>query len=257
MRVKKLIFLVVLVSFSLLWGIKMVKVPGATYTRGDDSEKSDLFPVHRVSVKSFYIGKYEVTQKQWNKLMKKASPLVVGDNYPVADVSWWDAVEFCNKLSRKEGLQPCYNPLKGKMVKCNYDASGYRLPSEAEWELAAIGGSDQFRQKYAGSSDMLEVGWVKDSVPHPVGQKKPNRLGIYDMTGNVFEWCNDWYDIYYYKLAAVQPDNPRGANYGSFRSIKGGCYLGGTTDATVFYRSFARPVRRKSSIGFRVVRSYK
>ncbi len=256
MRINKLVFLVLLLSFSLLWSMQMTKVRGATFTRGNALEKGDLFPEHQVKVKSFYIGKYEVTQKQWNQIMDSVDCPIKGDDYPVSNVSWWDAVKFCNKLSRKERLTPCYNVLKGQMVKCDYEASGYRLPSDAEWELAAIGGGDKYRRKYAGDDELGMVGWTGIKEPHPVGQKKPNRLGIYDMTGNVFEWCNDWYDAYYYKLAKVQPKNPKGANFGSFKSIRGGSYLSGSKDAMVPYRSFARPVRRKENIGFRVAKSF-
>ncbi len=234
----------------------MVKVRGKAFTRGETLKKSDLYPVHKVKVKSFYISKYEITQKQWNQIMDSVDCPVKGDDYPVSNVSWWDAVKFCNKLSRKERLTPCYDLLKGRMVKCNYDASGYRLPSEAEWELAATGGGDEYRKKYAGDADIDKVGWTAIKLPHPVGQKKANRLGIYDMTGNVFEWCNDWYDMSYYKMSKLQPENPKGANYGNFKSIRGGCYLSGAKDATVSYRSFVRPNRRKASIGFRVVKSF-
>ncbi len=256
MKTKKLIFLLVFVSFSLLWGVQMVKVRGNSYTRGDNAQTDDLFPEHKVKVNSFYISKYEVTQKLWNSLMGRRDWPVDGDDYPVSNVSWWDAVLFCNKLSEKEGLTPCYDLQKGEMIKCNYDASGYRLPSEAEWELAAIGGNDKNRNEYSGSLIADNVGWIIDTLPHPVGQKSPNSLGIYDMTGNVNEWCNDWYDLTYYRLAKLMPNNPKGANYSNYRVIRGGGFTSGKKEAGVAFRNYARPSRRKSNVGFRIAKSY-
>ncbi len=253
---KSFLFFVLVLCISSLWSFDFVRVKAATFVRGIDDGDEDVRPKHEVFVKSFYISKYEVTQKEWNKIMEFNNSPVKGDNYPVSNVSWWDAVEFCNKLSIKEGLTPCYDLLKGEMIKCNYDASGYRLPSEAEWELAAIGGSDGNRKAYSGSEGSVDVAWIKGSNPNPVGTKKPNELGIFDMSGNVAEWCNDWYDKQYYKFASVKHDNPHGANYGYYRVIRGGSYKEDEGNSRVFFRSFNKPQNRLISKGFRVVRSF-
>ena len=255
---KKISFLIFILTLCVgsLWSFEFVRVKGTTFNRGSDAGEEDIIPKHDVYVKSFYIAKYEVTQKEWKKVMKFNTSPVKGDKLPVSNISWWDAVIFCNKLSIKEGLKPCYDLSKGEMIRCNYKNSGYRLPSEAEWELAAIGGNNKNRKTYAGSNDCDEVAWVKDTMPHPVGLKKPNELGLYDMSGNICEWCNDWYDKGYYKLTAINGKNPTGANYGYYRVMRGGSYLGGSKNARVSYRNFYRPKNRLERTGLRLVRSF-
>ncbi len=255
---KKISFLIFILTLCVgsLWSFEFVRVKGTTFTRGDSEGDDDIVPKHEVFVRSFYISKYEVTQKEWNRVMKYNNSPIKGDNYPVCNVSWWDAVTFCNKLSIKEGLKPCYDLYKGEMIKCNYEASGYRLPSEAEWELAAIGGSDKNRKNFSGSDDIEKVAWTNDSLPHPVGTKKANELGIFDMSGNVSEWCNDWYDKSYYKLAVLKNENPTGSNYGYYRVIRGGSYKELQSYASPSFRSFNRPKKRLEAKGFRVVRSF-
>jgi formylglycine-generating enzyme len=201
----------------------LVLVKGGNFV----NTKSNLYG-KRASIADFYIGKYEVTQQEWAEVMGSNPSKFKGDNLPVEMVSWYDCVEYCNKRSRKEGLNPYYIIHKDTkdqrnkadidtvkwMVTSQPEANGYRLPTEAEWEYAAGGGQVSKSYSYSGSNDLQEVGWYwrnsGDSIlaggwlwptiennhckSKPVGSKKPNELGLYDMTGNVREWCDDWYE---------------------------------------------------------------
>ena len=165
----------------------MIFVEGGTFQMGSNNGDSDEKPVHRVTVSDFYIGKYEVTQKEWYEVMGNNPSRFKGRNLPVEEVSWYDAVEFCNKKSKAEGLTPCYTGSR-KNTKCNFSANGYRLPTEAEWAYAARGGIKSKGYKYSGSNTIGDVAWYisnSGSKTHTVGTKKANELGIYDMTGNV------------------------------------------------------------------------
>jgi formylglycine-generating enzyme required for sulfatase activity len=156
------------------------------------------------------MGKYEVTQAEYQSVMGNNPSNFKGDNLPVKRVSWLEAVEYCNRLSLKEGLTPCY---RGSVndISCNWNADGYRLPTGAEWEYAAKEGNQGYlTYEYAGSNTVDAVGWYDGNSggrTHPVGGKAPNSLGLYDMRGNVWEWCWDWYGVY---TAGAQTDS-RGA----------------------------------------------
>ncbi|MDR2923307.1 MAG: formylglycine-generating enzyme family protein, partial [Treponema sp.] len=191
-----------------------VRVEGGTFQMGSNSGNDDEKPVHTVTVKSFSIGKYEVTQKEWYEVMGSNPSYFKGDNRPVECVSWYDAVEYCNKRSEKEGLTPAYTIDKsGKdpnntngdddikwLVRRNRNANGYRLPTEAEWEYAARGGNGSpGNYTYSGSNTAGEVAWYSSNSggsTHDVGTRAANNLGIHDMSGNVYEWCWDWYGSY-------------------------------------------------------------
>ncbi|KFN05662.1 formylglycine-generating enzyme family protein [Paenibacillus macerans] len=202
-----------------------------------------------VILSDFYIGKYEVTQKEWVEVMGSNPSQFIGDNMPVEMVSWYDAVEYCNKRSIKEGLVPYYNIDKNKKdpnnqsdydnikwtVTINAGANGYRLPTEAEWEYAAGGGQISKSYTYSGSNNADEAAWNwrnagdqylsgdwnwpiienNNSKTKAVGGKKPNELGLYDMSGNVREWCWDWYG-----------DDLDYSSGGSYRVVKGGGWVG-------------------------------
>ncbi len=240
-----------------------VFVQGGTFPMGSSSGESDEKPVHNVTVSSFYIGKTEVTQAQWKAVMGNNPSAFKGDNRPVENVSWYDAIVFCNKLSMMDGRTPAYS-VNGKTdpdtwgyiretVTMNADASGYRLPTEAEWEYAACGGNKRKGYKYSGSDNLGTVAWYDDNSgyeTHNVATKAPNELGLYDMSGNVWEWCWDWYDSSYYSKSPAS--NPSGASSGSCRVFRGGCY-NDDSFCRVAYRDNDFPDGGGSYLGFRVV----
>jgi len=234
-----------------------VFVEGGTFQMGSNDGDSDEKPVHQVTVTSFYIGKYEVTQKEWRDVMGSNPSNWKGDNLPVEKISWYDAVEYCNKLSLKEGLTPCYSG-SGKGISCNWNANGYRLPTEAEWEFAARGGNQSKGYKYSGSNDIGTVAWYGSNSgdkTQAVGTKQANELGIHDMSGNVWEWCWDWYDSGYY--AKSQSSDPIGAGSGSYRVLRGGSWGNGGIFCRVSDRSVNNPDFSISYDGVRVVRAIK
>lgn len=232
----------------------MVYVSGGTFQMGDTIGEGDADeqPVHPVHVGSFWMGKYEVTQAQWESVMGNNPSKFKGcSDCPVENVSWLDAVAFCNKLSDREGKQRVYT-INGMEVKIGYLANGYRLPTEAEWEYAARGGSKSQGYRYAGSNELASVGWFEDNSENKtrvVGRKKPNELGIFDMSGNVYEWCNDWYGDY----PSQSQSNPQGAVSGRNRVIRGGAWV--YTPVRAAFRNSCPPNNdnRFSEIGFRVV----
>lgn len=233
----------------------MVFVKGGTFQMGNNGGSADEKPVHKVMVNDFWMGKYEVTQKEWREIMKTNPSYFKGDNLPVEQVSWFEVVDFCNWKSQKEGLSPCYT-INGTNVSCNFRANGYRLPTEAEWEYAARGGNQGLGYKYAGSDNLKEVGWYGSNSgdrTHPVGQKKSNELGSYDMTGNVWEWCWDWYDSEYYQKSPQS--DPQGPSSGNSRVLRGGSWGGGPVYVRCAGRNDSRPFNRNGNVGFRFVRT--
>ena len=215
----------------------MVNVKGGTFKMGSNESDSEK-PVHDVTLKDFKIGKYEITQWQWREVMgSDPSELRFKgcDDCPVENVSWDDIQEFLKKLNAKTGKK-------------------YRLPTEAEWEYAARGGANTQGFSYSGGGDLKSVAWYDDNSgnkTHPIGQKQANELGIYDMSGNVWEWCNDWYDTY--SSAAIS--NPKGAATGSYRVYRGGSWLHGAYGCRPTYRYLDPPTDRNGYLGFRVCSS--
>ena len=238
--------------------IDMVYVEGGTFTMGNPAGKvGDLeIPVHQVTVSSFYLGKYEVTQKQWVEVMGFNHSKWIGNDLPVTGASSYECLVFCNKLSIKEGLTPCYSGERS-MTTCDWTANGYRLPTEAEWEYAAKGGKQSNDYKYSGSNNLDDVAWYKNNsgkITHPVGQKQPNELGIYDMTGNVREWCWDWLDTDYYKKSPA--DNPKGPKVGYYRVMRGGAWDNKDKNCPVMMRDCLEPDFTYVRVnGFRVCRN--
>ena len=177
------------------------------------------------------------------------------DDHPVTCVSWYDAVAYCNWKSQTEGLTPCYSG-SGSSTTCNFFANGYRLPTEAEWEYAARGGENSRGYTYSGSNSADEVAWYTNNSgnkTHQVGQKKVNEMGLYDMSGNVWEWCNDWYDPSYYGSSPGQ--NPRGPSSGSSRVVRGGSWFDKPYLLRCAYRYRLNPVNGYNLNGFRCVRT--
>jgi formylglycine-generating enzyme required for sulfatase activity len=242
---------------------EMVFVKGGTFQMGSEDGGDDEKPIHSVTVSDFYIGKYEVTVKEYlvfsnatnsnfPEWLEKGSPYNVetgtkdyykkvgysknsNDNLPIIGVSWNDAVAYCKWVSKTTG-------------------KNYRLPTEAEWEYAARGGNQSKGYKYSGSNTIDNIAWYgsnSDLKTYPIGQKSSNELGIYDMSGNVWEWCSDWYGSDYYKNSSS--NNPKGANSGTYRVLRGGAWSYEPAYCRIAYRRNYTPTIRYDSIGFRVV----
>ena len=216
----------------------MVYVQGGTFTMGASSEQgSDAYddekPAHQVTLSSFSIGKYEVTQEEWEAVMGSNPSNFKGAKRPVECVSWDDCQAFIRKL----------NQLTGR---------NFRLPTEAEWEYAARGGRNSRGYKYAGTTSYLDGNaWYGDNsgnTTHPVGQKNANELGLYDMSGNVWEWCADWYGGY----SSSSQTNPQGPSSGSIRVFRGGSWFDDARFCRVSHRIYCDPGSRSFSLGLRL-----
>jgi formylglycine-generating enzyme required for sulfatase activity len=234
----------------------MIFVKGGSFQMGSNSGDGDESPIHEVTVSSFWIGKYQVTQKEWTEVMGNNPSGRKGKNLPVEMVIWYEVVEYCNKRSILEGLTPCYSG-SGSNITCNWGANGYRLPTEAEWEYAARGGLKSKGYKYSGSNSIGTVAWYDEnsgSRTHEVGTKKPNELGIHDMSGNVWEWCWDWYAGSYYKKSPSI--NPKGPNSGSYRVLRGGSWNFNHDFCRISYRDINNPNEGNNNYGFRVCRTF-
>jgi formylglycine-generating enzyme required for sulfatase activity len=217
---------------------EMVLVEAGNFQMGSTNGGADEQPVHIVHItRPLYIAKYAVTFEEYDRFcddtigIRRPRDSWGRATRPVSGVNWYDAVKYCNWLSEKEGLTPCYN-VKGKLTECDFSADGYRLPTEAEWEYAARGGHKSQGYEYAGSNSVDDVGWYEGNSggqTHPVGQKQPNELGLYDMSGNMWEWCWDWYGQDYY--ASSPASDPTGPSSGTGvyiadadRARRGGSY---------------------------------
>ena len=265
-----------------------VLVKAGTFQMGSNYDRDNNKPVHEVTItKPFYMGKYEVTQAEYEKYcsygsISPSSSKGDGDNYPAYYVSWYDALVYCNKRSIAEGLTPCYSikdstnpeewgelptawddPLRDTwdVATCDFNANGYRLPTEAEWEYAARAGDNTVDSlTYSGTSDVNKLGdyaWYYDNLngtTHEVGTKKANAFGLYDMSGNVYEWCWNWLTSEYDENTEGG-DNTTGSSAGSFRVCRGGGWIDGSGGCTVSFRLENSPGSRGSFLGFRVVRA--
>ena len=225
---------------------KMVRVQGGTFTMGATSEQgsdaeSDEKPTHQVTLSTYMIGETEVTQALWQAVMGNNPSYFTGDSFrPVEKVSWNDCQEFIRKL----------NSMTGKT---------FRLPTEAEWEFAVRGGNKSRHTKYSGGASIDAVAWYwenagakgessPDNGTHPVAKKSPNELGLYDMTGNVREWCQDWYGDY----SSSAQTNPKGASSGSLRVNRGGRWVSYAGGCRVSYRDGSSPGNRNDDLGLRL-----
>jgi formylglycine-generating enzyme required for sulfatase activity len=234
-------------------GITFVPIPAGSFSMGSTTGNSREQPVHTVALSAFEMGAYEITQAQYKSVIGSNPSRFTGDdNLPVEMVSWEDAVAFCNALSTKAGLQPCYNDSSGS---CDFSKNGFRLPTEGEWEYACRAGSTTEYNLGGAENDLAlaRAGWYNvnsSSKTHPVGQKTPNAWGLYDMHGNVWEWCNDWFGSY----TSGSATNPTGALNGSDRVDRGGCWFSNANYCKSAFRSYITPASRWFDLGFRVVR---
>lgn len=243
--------------------IDMVYVKSGTFYMGSDIDekyrKKDE-ELHFVIIKKdFYIDRYEITQEQFKKIMGFNPSIVKGGNFPVTNIDWYDTIEFCNSLSIKEELQPYYlidkksqdpnNLLKQDRkrwkVEVNKNSKGYRLPTEEEWEFAARGGVKSKYFLYSGSNDQTEVAVLKgEGKLGAVGGKKPNELGLYDMTGNALEWCYNWYSLY-------SEDNSKGNR----KVLRGGSWLHSPYMSRIAKRFYRRADYGDEVVGLRIVKN--
>ena len=241
----------------------LVLIPAGPFSLGNtgsyEGEYDEKPPVTIIISKPFYISKYEITQQQYKAVMGNNPSEFKGDDLPVEQVSWYDALNFCNALSQSEGLTPCYT-INGTKVTCDFDANGYRLPTEAEWEYSAKAGTktDFYSGKltYSGNSpidpSLDKIAWYSansSNATHPVGQKAPNAFGLYDMSGNVWEWCWDRYAEY----PSKETKDYQGPEIGTYRVYRGG----GWRNLAWYCRSTNRDRNylddKNNSLGFRVV----
>jgi len=249
-------------------------IQGGTFRMGNISDDPPPptweRPVHEVTItRPFLMGRTEVTQEQYQAVMGIHFGYFKGEDLPVECVSWYDALDFCNALSELEGLEICYFNNFGSRqdILCDFTANGYRLPTEAEWEYACRAGTEtDFHTDNMAHSDsspldpaLDRAGWYdanSGGATQPVGEKEPNAFGLYDMHGNVAEWCWDRGSNTYY---AVSPDkDPRGPESDSYsnRICRGGTWGSSARGCLSAYRDALRPDRWHSGLGFRVVRTY-
>ena len=256
---------------------RVVLIPAGEFMMGSDDGEDREKPIHKVKItRPFLLLKYPVTRGLWESVMGNNPCYGKGATRPVEHVSWCDLVLYCNKLSQMEGLEEVYRLPEGletalekqtsfgaeevdelsKEVKWNRDANGYRLPTEAEWEYAAKAGANF---TYSGSNNPDEVGWYDDnsgSKTHPVGEKKPNGFGLYDMSGNVWELCYDTYDSEVYSSRESGVEDPLvSGGEASYRVGRGGSWRNGAENLRCAYRYKLLPGLRYFSLGGRICRN--
>jgi formylglycine-generating enzyme required for sulfatase activity len=268
---KKVLFIGILLFCSLFIAAQdplaalresMILVEGGVFLRGSAEQPfAATERVHETTVSSFRIAATETTQAVWRSVMGTNPSSFKADDRPVENVSWLDAVRFCNALSEKEELEKAYD-IDGSNVSWNRKANGFRLPTEAEWEFAARGGrfaalgrEPLSKAPYSGGTDAAAVAWFdrnSGKTSQSVARKAPNELGVYDMSGNVWEWCWDWYGEYP-KDPVVDPDgSPRGAG---LKVLRGGAWFTPVNLLRVTYRYWSAPTFKVNSVGFRIARN--
>jgi formylglycine-generating enzyme required for sulfatase activity len=248
-------------TFTTPSGGELALIPAGSFAMGSRYGPNEEQPVHKVWIDALLMDRHEVTQAEYEKLGKIEGfsnlSHFQGADLPVEQVTWPQAARYCNARSRLEGLEPCYNEDTGE---CRFEANGYRLPTEAEWEYACRAGTDT---DYSFGSDTRRLGdfaWFADNAfkkTHPVGQKRPNAWGLFDMHGGVAEWCQDVYDPGYYKSSSEK--NPRGPADGNDFVLRGGSWKSPAAALRSAYRigenpGFSDACLARDAIGFRCVR---
>ena len=232
-------------------------VTAAKFQMSEDALKHSVTLTH-----DFYISKYQLTFDEYDKYCDEVGKKRINDKgwgrgrRPVINVTWLDAIDYCNWRSKKEGFKECYT-VKKSHVNCDFLANGYRLPTEAEWEFAARGGVFSTFTTFAGSNEVDEVAWYdknSDNKTHPVGEKKANGLGLFDMSGNVWEWC---WDLYGFDFDHTGNYDPAGVEEGANRVLKGGSWHINGRNCRNASRYINAPEFSYSSFGFRMVRTVK
>jgi len=238
-------------------GIEMVVIPAGSFEMGSKNGPADETPAHTVQLSSFWMDRYEVTQDEFKKHQLPDPSHFKDPRHPLDQINWTDAALYCNERSLAEGLEPCYDE---ETWECNYDATGYRLPTEAEWEYACRAGTDTTYSFGRSASKLPAHAWFADNAAQttrPVGQKKPNLWGLYDMHGNVSEWCNDRYAEDYYATSPAR--DPRGPAQGPERVLRGGAWNSSAESCRCSYRASDPSVNdtclASDAIGFRCVRN--
>jgi formylglycine-generating enzyme required for sulfatase activity len=238
-------------------GMEMVSIAPGQFNMGVNEGPIDSKPAHLVKIDGFLIDQHEITQEVYQNVVRKNPSRRKNPQNPVEQVTWSAAAQFCNARSLQENLTPCYNT---NTWECDFSASGYRLPTEAEWEYACRAGSDTRFYFGENPDELKNYAWFEgnsQSKPHPVGQRRPNAWGLYDMEGNVWEWCNDFYGPKYYR--DCPGDNPRGPQHGEKRILRGGAWSSSAEDCASWIRNCDEPgltdiCLTMDSNGFRCVR---
>ena len=237
-----------------LVNFELVSIPAGSFLMGSEDGDDDEKPVRRVSVSGFLMSAMEITQEQYQQVIGRNPSIFKYHNHPVENVDWYDAVIFCNKLSEMAGLEPCYNLATWE---CNFSKGGFRLPTETEREYACRAGTTTKYYTGESESDLARAGWYEKNsgakTHRIVGQKEPNSFGLYDMHGNIYEWCNDWFGKEYYQNIK-NANNPKGPDSGKVRVLRGGGWRYGTGRARSSNRDYSLPDFKDEDIGFRVVR---
>ena len=257
-------------SSAIAWP-EMVKIDGVSFmivaSKTDQQAEKDEKPERKVAVNTFYMSKFEVTVSDWKEYTKSNGLKMPekqawgwNNDFPITNVTWEQAVDFCNWLSKKHGYNEAYSKVGPRYV-CNFESNGYRLPTEAEWEFAAHGGKKGKGYRYAGSNDLDLISWNvnnSEARPHAYGTKYANELGIFDLNGNVWEWCWDIYDENHFravKSGMVQDEKAQGPARGEKRIVKGGSWDSKPSFCRITNKVATLPGKTHEFYGLRVVQT--